>query len=376
MRRLLPGPDRGAIALVALLATGAAGPTPALPRLAVLPVDNATGHAAPLDDVGRALESAFRARGFEVAPDSEVADFLKRNRIRYTGGVGLETLRRLASELGVEAAVLTSVDLLVEESPPRFALTCRAVRASDGAIAWAGETSLAGEARPGILGTGEVSDAGVLIDRAVDVMSRSLREKAGRAAAAGSDLRPTWDHPEARDTFRPARIYRNDALDASRERPPVVAVLPFDTLTDLSRAGDTIAGLFAVHLAGREDLALLEPGDVREALIKNRIIQESGLSLAQAEALRVFLQADLFVTGQVLAYDDRGPGATPRVAFSVRVIDAERRTVLWSCLSAHEGDDGVNLFGTRRLRTARSLASEMVRSAAEAFAVAVGPGRE
>ena len=153
-----------------------------------------------------------------------------------------------------------------------------------------------------------------------------------------------------------------------------MAVLPFENVLGRGEADRVIAGLFSTHLAGWDWFLVIEPGEVREALLRNRVIQESGLSLAQADVLRLVLQSDLVVTGEVLEYEDRGPEANPSVSLAVRVIDTTRRAVVWSCLSSHRGDDGVTAFG-RRIRTARALASEMVRAAARAFAREAAPRR-
>jgi TolB-like protein len=362
---------RAAAAGLVLFCLGAgAGAGNPSPRLALLPIDNLTGTAASFDDAERALAERLAAQGIDLAARDDVLEFLARRRVRYTGGLSHEMLRALHEELGIDAVVLSSAGLWVEQAPPRIAVSTRLVGTRNAAILWADETALAGEERPGLLGRGRVEDVAALADTAVERLAASLAQGLALSREAGrGDLAPAIRrHPRPARAFRPQKVYRAPALQARRDRPWSVAVLPFENLGGKSEASSILAGLVATHLAGRSALSVIEPGEIREALLRNRLIQQSGLSLAQTDVLRVQLQADLVVTGQVLEYEDRGAETNPKVSFSVRVIDAAERRVIWSCLSTHRGDDGPTAFDTGRRRTAPALASAMVQAVAHAFA--------
>ena len=177
-------------------------------RLAVLPIDNATGVLAPLDIVERILVESLGERGFVVAPREHVEGFLAQRRIRYTGGLGFEVLRAMGQDLSVDAVLVTSEDLWVEEAPPRLGLNARAVRARDGAILWAEEIALAGEDRPGILGLGLISDPKALATAVIRRLAESLQEGLLGTGDTVEGAKATWPHPRPSRALRPQKIYR------------------------------------------------------------------------------------------------------------------------------------------------------------------------
>ena len=354
-----------ALSLWLACAAAAAAEGEAPGRLAVFPsVDLAWGKA-DRPAVDAALRRGLAAAGLDLLPESAVEEFLARHRLRYTGSVTGALRGRLAEELGAGAVFLVSIDSYESEPPPRIALNARIVSTADGSIRWAHEVALAGEERPGALGRGEIGSVDVLLERAV---ARLLEDLAPARASGAGGAEPVWPHEAGRREHRPKRVFRSAELDAPRERPARVAVLPFEDQSPNPDAGDVIAGLFVTHLAGRERFQVVPPGDVREAMLEGRVIQVEGLSLAQADFLRETLDADLAVTGRVLEYSDFGAGTVPRVTFSVWVLDLRRREVVWSGHSASRGYDGVVFFEAGRVRSARALAGGMVRAAADELA--------
>lgn len=125
--------------------------------------------------------------------------------------------------------------------------------------------------------------------------------------------------------------------------------------------------MLALHLT-RElsktgKIEVVEPGEVRQALLKSRTIMEGGLSLPQADILRDALDVDLVITGIVMEYQDSfGGSANPKVEFSTRVFDTKTRQIVWSSSSYNQGDDGVFFFNLGKVNTAHEMASGMVRS--------------
>lgn len=338
-------------------------------RLAVLPADDLSEGLADLGAVNAVLESRIAAlNGFEVIPPDEMLSFLQRHRMRSTGGIRFELLQVMRDELGADAALVCSVDLFVEGPPPRVALTARIVDVPAGGILWAGEAGQAGEQKPGLLGLGEIVDVGDLLERTAD---RLFGELSGPVIRSRARTRASWKHPAPAKRYSPKKFFSSPELSRSRTRLPRVAVLPFENRSPGTDTGGAIAGLLATHLAGREQLELIEPGEVRHMLLQGRIIQLSGLSLAQADFLREMLDVDLVVTGEILEFADRGRSATPEVAFSIWVVDVRRREVVWSGYSANRGDDGVVFFDIGRAITARELLSRMVRSAASEIVRAI-----
>jgi hypothetical protein len=93
------------------------------------------------------------------------------------------------------------------------------------------------------------------------------------------------------------------------------------------------------------------------------MVQEAGVSLEQARLLGDTLGVDLVLAGVVHRYDE-GESAMrpPTVEFSVTIIDARTKRIVWESTSHGRGNDGVWFFDAGRLDTATELACRMVRN--------------
>jgi hypothetical protein len=103
----------------------------------------------------------------------------------------------------------------------------------------------------------------------------------------------------------------------------------------------------------------VEPGIVREELLRRRIVMEDGVSLDQARVLSNTLDADLVVAGYVFDFEDGG--SNPSVNFTVLVIDRKTGRLLWESVSHDKGDDSETVFGMRKVSTAPRLTCRMAR---------------
>jgi hypothetical protein len=189
--------------------------------------------------------------------------------------MSLASLAALSSEVGAGAVLFCSAEHWEDGPPPRVALSVRVVRAPDGMILGADELARAGEDHPGLFGLHEVGDPLVLMDQVLDVLAPSIVQALARQGDATA-----WHHPRPKGTHRPRKVYRDPGLDRPRDAPLRVAVLPFENLSERPEADLVFPSLFTTHLAGRAGIHVLEPGEVREVLLDNRVIQEFGLSLA------------------------------------------------------------------------------------------------
>lgn len=326
--------------------------------VAVLPVHNLSGVEPPTFEIENLLRGLLAARNVEIVAPEALESVLVARRIRFTGGLDAADAAALAEELGAQAFVVTTIDQWSADVPPRCALAARVIDPSAGIVASA-EVALAGEDHPGTLGLGTIDDPDLLLEDAVADLVSSLLSGTPRAGI--------------RRDHRPKRTFTAPGVALPGDRPLRVAVLPFENRRGRADVGVAMAGLLVHHVAGR-GVEVLEPGVVRATLLRHRLIQDWGVSLAQADVLRIELEADVVVTGRVLAFEDGGPDAVPRVALSLRAIDTASRQSLWSCYSANRGGDGVVFFDAGRMRTARRLASSMIRAAAEDFLRALQPG--
>jgi hypothetical protein len=140
-------------------------------------------------------------------------------------------------------------------------------------------------------------------------------------------------------------------------------VLPFTNRTPRRRAGDLVALHFVSQFALRDEVEVVEPGVVRDILLRMRIIPAGGVAFSQAELLKELLGVDLVLTGDVLDYvDTLGEDQAPVVDFMTQLLDAGHRSIVWSSFSHNTGADRVWFFNDGRIRTAGGLGSAMAQA--------------
>ncbi len=341
-------------------AAAAAAP-PARPfaelRLAVLPIDNLSGGSAPVDEIHTVLTGMLAARGITLLDGESLRAALASRRTRWVGGVDAGLGRALWEEQRTNAVLVTNLDMFEGASPPRIGLSARLVGTGpDGVqVLWATAFALAGEEKPGLLELKLVEDPGVLTARALERLVDELGAfiQTGVVPHAGRA-------PQKR--FQPRAFHAAPEAEPLGGEPLRVAVLPFSNDSIRRQAGEIVCNRSIAALVGIPGLTIVEPGEVRRVLLETRLIQEGGLTYAQAELLRGLLDVDLVVTGTVFDFDDPGtPDAAPVVGFTTTGIDARRRQVTWVAFSYATGLDRVFWFDIGEIRTADRLADEMLR---------------
>jgi len=324
-------------------------------RIAVFPVENLSGRIAPLRETRAVLVAKLQASGFNVLDDDSLNQVVTRHRVRYTAGVDRDVALALKREAGVEAILIPSLELYDETNPPKVAMFFRLVSTGDSpAVLWIDGVGMAGDDSPGILGLGLVDDPGVLLAKAVDALVGSLVQD-------GSDTGKDLPGNGGAGKFRPKIVYRSDALNP--EKKYSVAVAPFFNKTDRKYAGEIIALHMIRNLMAFQNFEIVEPGIVRQELLRFRIIMTDGVSLPETETILNAVNADLVLNGEVLDYwDYRGSDGVAKVDFSVLFIERRTRQVVYSSYSQNQGDDGVLLFDWGRVNTAHAMASQMARA--------------
>jgi TolB-like protein len=319
--------------------------------LAVAPVENLSGTAAPLKSIRESIAGQLRRTGFAVLDDDVLERFLLRNRVRYTSGLDAATAEAFRKETGVDGVVISSLELYSELVPPKVALISRLVTTGETPrIAWTDGVGMAGDDAPGILNLGLVEDPRVMLQKAVEQLASSLAGHFSHEEIRGE---------KTKTKFRPRVSFRSPVLD--QEMRYRVAVIPFFNKSERKNAGDVMVLHFIRELKRSGRFDVIEPGLIREAFLALRLIMREGLSLTDANALFAMLDADLILTGQVFDYQDyQGIYGKPKVDFSVQLIEKRSRQVVWSSVSHNEGDDDVTLFDRGRVNTAHAMASRMV----------------
>jgi hypothetical protein len=346
-----------AVALVTFalpaLASDRAGPPM---RILVLPPENLAAASVPLNSFLGPIDRAVALAGAEVIAGEPVDEYLARYRIRYTGGVDRVAARAAKADLAADAILITSVELY-GTMPPRLGIAMRLVSTGDDpAILWADAVSRAGDESPGFFRLGVISDYDVLQFEVLGALGTALETYLSGKGAAVTRCPPGgW--------FRPRIAYRArpDERDVA-----TVAVLPFVNYANRRAAGDVVALEFARQFGGAQGYRVVEPGVVREELLRRRVVMEGGVSVDQARTVLSALEADLVVAGYVFAYDDTQ--SDPAANFTALIIDRKTGRIVWESTSYNQGSDSQTVFGWGKIGTAPALTCRMLRAAVDTLA--------
>lgn len=321
-------------------------------RVAFFPVENLSGVKAPLVEIGNEYRELLRTAGMQLLSDERLENFTFRHRVRYSGGIDSELARALREEEGVDAVVITSLESFDGSSSPKIALTSRLVLCHDTPqIVWIDGVGITGDDAPGLLGLKRVGDIEVLQRKALRTLQDSMEDYlAGErhyGAPNRAEIMPR-DFYLATD-FIPGRQYR-------------VAVVPFLNRYARRNAGFVIPLHFVRLLHRHANLEVVEPGVVRQQLLKYRLIMQAGPSLAVADVLASdsTIAADLILSGYVFDYQDQF--GTPKIDFSTRLFSGSRRQIVWWSRSYANGDDGVYFYDFGRYRSTHVMLQEMVQA--------------
>ncbi|HTP26717.1 MAG TPA: CsgG/HfaB family protein [Anaeromyxobacteraceae bacterium] len=327
-------------------------------RLALFPLENLSGVTVPVKELSAALESKVAASGIEVVSGDILSRFFNAHRVRYTAGLDAETARAAREELGVDGVIVTSLETYSTAGSPRFAASMRLISVDDPpVIRWSDGESLAGDGSPGLFALAIIPT----MDRVQDMV---LTKLVGSLTAflAGRPIPPPCPL-----TGRASPMVSFRAPSAEPGRHYSIAVLPFMNQTNRRSAGDLMALRFVQQLQASGRFSVVEPGVVRDQMLEYRVIMSGGVSLDTARTLLALLKADLVLAGYVRRYEEGLQSAlnTPKVTFTVIVLDRKTERVVWQMTSSHEGMDGVFFYDAGRVETASDLTCRMVRAAVE-----------
>lgn len=327
-------------------------------RIAVLPLLNRSAGPAPLETIRESLIARLSASGLLLVGEDELAQFMRRHRMRYTGGLDADLASRLRAETSARAVLITTVDLYRRADPPMAGLSSRLVSTDpEPRILWMDSAVLSGDQAPGLLGLGLIDDVEVVLGTITDRVADSLIERAMRA---GGERRPERRPPGKKGgRFRPKVAYSSPDVPLLEGRPGGVAVLPFANRSRTRYAGEIVSDQLVRHLA-ESGFEVVEPGVVRQVLLDARLIQPQGPSSLQVDILRRLLEVPTVLAGEVAEYlGPRGGANHPVIDFSLHMIDTASRQVIWSSISHTTGGDGVVFFDAGRIDTIPALASKM-----------------
>ena len=355
-----------ALALLVSCATGMAGcrhgagpavvrPEPAdgdRLRVVLLPFENLSGASVSFKDLATAIEIALRRR-VEVVSGDIVEQFLAQHRLRYTGGIDAEVARAARDELGADAIAITSVFSYRPVPFPLLGVSMRLVATGEEpTILWMETSSRVGDENPGLLRLGIIDSMREVQALVVDRLTASLdRFLAGRRPDdIGCGGPGFWNGPRVR--------YRAPLLDDPYQYS--LAVLPLLNRSGRRGAGEAMELDFIRQLVATVKYKVLEPGVVRDLMLRYRIIIPGGVSLEATRLLLGGLGVELVVSGTVFDFDEAAGAAGSRLQFSATMLDGGTGEVVWQSTSTSRGDDGVFAFGLGRIATVGRLSCRMV----------------
>jgi hypothetical protein len=335
--------------------------------IAVMPVENLTGMPVAVQAVRRSLVQDLQRRGLNLLGEDVLEKFLERHRIRYTGGLNRELGEALREETGTNAVLFPTLELSDDAIPPKTALIARLVSTHRNAnILWMDSAGMAGNDAPGFLLLGLINDPALLWEKAKEKVTGSL--------STYLSGKMTQDLRTIERRFLPKSFHGVPPRVGTGKETLSIAVLTFRDESTRRNAGEIMALHFIRELSRTGNIDVVEPGEVRQVLLRSRTIMEGGLSLPQADLLHDALGVDLVLTGIVMEYQDNiGGVGNPKVEFSARVFDMKTRQIVWSSASYNEGDDGVYFFNLGKINTAHGMASGMVRAAVRKMEAAFKP---
>ncbi len=168
-------------------------------------------------------------------------------------------------------------------------------------------------------------------------MDKSLERLSDSLAASMAGAAPAKDG--GRRKFRPKYYYKSPEFDMDQRYK--VAVAPFFNRSGRQNAEEIIMLQFIEHLYEIPGMDVVEPGVVRDQMLRQRVVMNDGLTMSDAEVVMITLDADLIFMGRVFDYQDyQGPAGTPTVDFTVQVIERKNMRQVWSSKSRNEGRPG------------------------------------
>lgn len=146
-----------------------------------------------------------------------------------------------------------------------------------------------------------------------------------------------------------------------RAGAPIVAVLPFDNLSERTDAGEVTTRIFVARLSELGAWRVIESGEVEAALEDARVRNTSVLTYAQIKALGERLRTRHLLVGTVLENTRLRTSETevPAIGVALRLISATTGEVEWTEIKFRSGDDRETLFGWGRTYSAQKLTADL-----------------
>jgi len=170
----------------------------------------------------------------------------------------------------------------------------------------------------------------------------------------------------------PPSVYLHPNADLASFRE--VAVLPLENLTSDRFAADRVREILVVELLSGGVFEPLEVGEVNRVLRVQNLASLTDLGPQEVAKLGKALGVKALVMGSVMEYTERRVGTltAPQVALSLKMIDVETGTAVWSVADARTGlSTSTRLFGVGE-ETSSQAVRELVRQLLDELLRAAG----
>lgn len=360
--------------------------------IAFLPLENLSGTKAPLKEIGRSYRASLTRKGFRLLDSELLEKFRKKHRMRYTGGVSSIISEALLQEMKVDAILITSLEAYQNSGPPQISLISRLVTSGiQPEIIWMNSVGLSGDESPGFLDLTLIRAPQPLLEKAVDKLSASLAANFvpetlddDASLAYLPFISPSW-HASGSGTltspryrlnrkYLPYDYFRSPVIDPDKKYS--IAVIPMLNLAVRKNAGKIASLHYVRELFNLKNFEVIEPGLVREQLLRFRAIMPAGPSLAVADLISSdgSLGVDLVLSGKVFDYQNKS--TNPKVDYSVQIIEKKTREVVFGARTFSTGLDGVFFFNVGRVYAAHNLLEEMSRVTVQLLSYPFQPWEE
>jgi hypothetical protein len=155
-----------------------------------------------------------------------------------------------------------------------------------------------------------------------------------------------------------------------------VVVLPFRNQTARPGAGQTASELVTWCLHAAVPLTLVEAGEASRLLLARGWRTGAPLSEEEVRALGIGLRVDAVLMGTVERWESRGLGGThpPRVALTLRLLDAADGGILWASEHERRGDETRLFYEAGNVRLVEELAARTAFEALQPLLDAIREG--
>jgi TolB-like protein len=331
----------------------------------VLPFVNLSGVAGANALVTPAVAAGLVARGYRVVEGELVEEFLEAGRIRYLDSLSAPTVEKLLARFDASAMLLGVLFRAEGGDNPSVALLLRLIRA-DLSSPWERFGALSADETQGMFGLGRLPSLDAIVDRLARRMEASLPEPGAAASPAAARAKPLGRAAP--------RTYRSAALPPGKVQR--VVVLPFANGSTEPGAARLAATLAAFRLRASGHFEVVEPADLRAAILAMGVRTATNPDPAELKKLAEKLGTSLFLTGTVFVLRDSSPGVESQVELDLSLVDVGRGRVVWSSHHARRGKEYQGLLELGAIPNAATLTDQVLAEMVIALDRAKPKGRE